>query len=222
MLDAVSWGGIEVVFRLKPREEKFFTYFKQLADGVYEAVSILKNFIDKPVDAVENLERLNEIEERGDKVLSTVIKQINSSFITPFDREDILLLARELNNVLDHIQGILEKIVIYKAELPQDPQYVVKLIHVLDTAVSEMQKAILMLPSVRTKHSEIINLCEKIRSCEHEGDYLYRSGIALLFDKTEDIIEIIKWKEIYEHLETTLDYCENVSNIIRGVAVKYV
>jgi len=61
-----------------------------------------------------------------------------------------------------------------------------------------------------------------IRSYEHEGDFLYRAGIAKLFENTENLVDIIKWKEIYEHLETTLDYCENVSNVIKGVAVKYV
>ena len=78
------------------------------------------------------------------------------------------------------------------------------------------------LPELKTRHDEIVISCEKIRSYEHEGDYLYRAGIALLFEKTENVVEIIKWKEIYEHLETTLDYCENVSNIIKGITVKYV
>jgi len=92
----------------------------------------------------------------------------------------------------------------------------------LEEASQEIKNAVEKLPDVRGKSSEIIDSCEKIRSFEHEGDYLYRAGIALLFENTQNVIDVIKWKEIYEHLETTLDYCENVSNILKGVAIKYV
>lgn len=208
-------------FRLKPREEKFFYFFNELADSICEASSILKSYFEEQNGAQQKLERLTEVEERGDQVLSTVMKQINSSFITPFDREDILLLARELNNVLDHIQGTLEKVVIYKAGYPKDV-YALKLVKVLEEAAAEIKEAVMELPNVRTHHAGILKSCEIIRSFEHEGDFLYRAGIARLFENTENLVEIIKWKEIYEHLETTLDYCENVSNVIKGVAVKYV
>lgn len=210
-----------MVFKLKPREEKFFAYFEEIADAIYEAASLLREFLENQGDPASKLELINAVEERGDKTLSQVMQQINSSFVTPFDREDILLLARELNNVVDHIQGTMEKIVIYKAGRPGQ-MYVLKLACVLEEAAEEIQRAISKLPDVRSNHTEIIESCEKIRSYEHEGDYLYRAGIALLFEKTENVVEIIKWKEIYEHLETTLDYCENVSNVLKGVAVKYV
>jgi len=211
-----------VVFRLIPREEKFFSYFEQLSETICQAADMLQDFSKTPVNPEQNLEMLNELEERGDSILSMVMNQINSSFITPFDREDILLLARALNNVLDHIQGTMEKYVLYKAGPPKGVKYILKLIDVLGEAAIDIRNAVALLSDVRTRHNEIIDLCEKIRSSEHEGDYLYRSGIALLFDNTENIIDIIKWKEIYEHLETTLDHCETVSNVIKGIAVKYV
>lgn len=208
-------------FRLKPREEKFFHYFDQLSSSILEAAEILKCFFENPQDPAKTLNMIKEVEERGDHILATVMSHINSSFVTPFDREDILLLARELNNVLDHIQGTMEKVIIYKAGQPKDV-YVLKLVYVLQAAAEEIKTAVGNLPQIRSKHDEIIDACETIRSYEHEGDYLYRAGIALLFEKTENVVDIIKWKEIYEHLETTLDYCESVSNILKGVAVKYV
>ena len=208
-------------FRLKPRDDKFFKYFNDLADAICEASMILKSFVENRSDPATNLEKINEVEERGDIVLSEVMKRINNSFITPFDREDILMLARELNNVVDHVQGTMEKIVIYKVGQPKE-DYVLKLVQVLEEAAHEIKNAVAKLPDVRSKSSEIIDSCEKIRSFEHEGDYLSRAGIALLFENTSNVIDIIKWKEIYEHLETTLDYCENVSNILKGVAIKYV
>lgn len=207
--------------RLKPRDERFFNYFNQLSDAILEATEILRRFFENPQEPTKTLDMIKEVEERGDQILSTVMTKINSSFVTPFDREDILLLARELNNVLDHIQGTMEKVIIYKAGRPKDVN-VLKMIHVLHAAAEEIKIAIDHLPVIRDKHQEIIESCERIRSYEHEGDYLYRAGIALLFENTENVIYIIKWKEIYEHLETTLDYCENVSNLLKGIAVKYV
>jgi predicted phosphate transport protein (TIGR00153 family) len=208
-------------FRLKPRDDKFFKYFNDLADAICEASLILKSFVENRTESATNLDKINEVEERGDLILSEVMKRINNSFITPFDREDILMLARELNNVVDHVQGTMEKIVIYKVGQPKE-DYVLKLVQVLEEAAHEIKNAVGKLPDVRSKSSEIIDSSEKIRSFEHEGDYLYRAGIALLFENTQNVIDIIKWKEIYEHLETTLDYCENVSNILKGVAIKYV
>jgi uncharacterized protein Yka (UPF0111/DUF47 family) len=109
-----------VGFRLKPRDEKFFDFFNQLSESILEATEILKLFFENPQDPSETLDMIKEVEERGDQILSTVMNQINSSFVTPFDREDILLLTRELNNVLDHIQGTMEKVIIYKAGKPKD------------------------------------------------------------------------------------------------------
>jgi len=210
-----------VGIRLKPRDDKFFYYFNQLADASLEATEIMKLFFQDSSEPFKKLDKIKAVEERGDQILASVMNRINNSFVTPFDREDILLLARELNNVLDHIQGTMEKVIIYKAGVPK-AEYVLKMVEVLEEAAREIKIAVTDLPYVREKHREIVNSCEKIRNYEHEGDVLYREGIAELFENNDNVIEIIKWKEIYEHLETTLDYCENVSNLIKGVTVKYV
>ncbi|MBO8158794.1 DUF47 family protein [Thermosyntropha sp.] len=210
-----------MVFRLKPRDERFFTYFDEMADILCEGSELLKKFFAEYAEPESTLEKMNKVEERGDQLLSKVMRQLNSSFVTPFDREDILLLVRELNNVIDHIQGTMEKVVIYKAGKPESI-YVLKLADVLEEAALEIKKAIKKLPDIRNAYKEIISSCDRIRALEHEGDYLYRTGIALLFEKNENPVDVIKWKEIYEHLETTLDDCEDVSNILKGVAIKYV
>ncbi|SHG78270.1 hypothetical protein SAMN02745221_00959 [Thermosyntropha lipolytica DSM 11003] len=210
-----------MLFRLKPRDEKFFVYFNQMADILWEASCLLKQFLSAYEEPEKNLEKMNQVEEEGDKILSQVMRQLNSSLVTPFDREDILLLVRELNNVVDHIQGTMEKIVIYKAGKPK-ADYILKLAAVLEEAALEIKNAVKKLPKIREEYREIIKSCDKIRALEHEGDYLYRAGIALLFEKTENVVEVIKWKEIYEHLESSLDDCENVSNVLKAIAVKYV
>lgn len=210
-----------MVLKLKPQDDSFFKYFEESSEAICEAAHILKVFYENRGDPESNLERINQVEDHGDQIVAAIIEQINNSFITPFDREDILWLSQELNAVLDHIQGTMEKVVIYKVAQPKE-EYVIKLVNVLEKAAAEIKSAVSKLRDIRTNHNKIIESCEKIRGFEHEGDNLYRAGIASLFESTRDVIEIIKWKEIYEHLETTLDYCESVSDVLKGVAVKYV
>lgn len=207
--------------KLKPKDERFFDYFEDSSEAICEAAHILKAFFQDRGDAAMNLERINEVEHHGDRIFLKTIERINHSFITPFDREDILLLAQDLNRVLDHIQGTMEKVVIYKVGQPKE-SFVLDLVNVLEEAAEEIKFTVRKLRDLRSHQREIIESCEKIRAFEHQGDNLYRAGIARLFENTENVVEIIKWKEIYEHLETTLDYCETVSNVIKGIAVKYV
>ncbi|MGE5396729.1 MAG: DUF47 domain-containing protein [Chitinophagales bacterium] len=206
---------------LKPRDEEFFTYFNQSSQAVCEGAGILKDFIEASDEGDTKLKLLGKVEARGDKVFATIMERLDKSFITPFEREDIYVLARELNGILEYIHGIMEKMVIYKTGGPKD-QYVKDLVDVLQKAAVEIQGAVLDLKSLRTNYNRILESCDKIKEFEHQGDRLYREGIALLFESTDNAIEVIKWKEIFEHLETALDHCEDLSNILKGVAVKYV
>jgi uncharacterized protein Yka (UPF0111/DUF47 family) len=208
-------------FKLKPQDDRFFKYFEEASEGICVATQILKGYFTDRSDAHANLERINKVEHRGDHIFREVMEQINNSFVTPFDREDILGLAQSLNQVLDHIQGTMEKMVIYKCEQPKE-KYIPGLVNVLEQASEEIKKAVHNLRDVKRNNDSIIASCDKVRDHEHEGDNLYRAGIARLFEQTNDAVYMIKWKEIYEHLETTLDNCEEVSNILKGIAVKYV
>ncbi len=210
-----------MAFKFKPQEVKFFGYFEEQAAAICEATQILKGYFTERSDKNANLERINKVEDHGDQILAEVMEQINHSFITPFDREDIMGLSHSLNQVLDHIQGTMEKMVIYKCEQPQE-RFIPALVNVMEEASIEIQKAVLLLRDVKNNHQAIIQSCEKIRGHEHEGDNLYRAGIARLFEQTDDAVYMLKWKEIYEHLETTLDNCEDVANDLKGIAIKYV
>jgi len=208
-------------FKIKPQDDRFFEYFEEISGAICEATQILKGYFATRGDQVTNLDRINEVEHKGDQIFIQTMEQLNHSFITPFDKEDILRLAQELNRVLDHIQGTMEKMVIYKCQQPKE-RYIPALVNVLEQASEEIRATVDKLRDIRTHHKQIIASCEIIRGYEHEGDNLYRAGIARLFEQTDDPIYIIKWKEIYEHLETTLDHCEEVANVVKGIAVKYV
>lgn len=210
-----------MAFKFKPQDDRFFAYFEEAAASICEAAAILTGYFADRSDPMANLERISKVEHRGDQILQEVMEQINQSFVTPFDREDILALASALNQVLDHIQGTMEKMVIYKCAQPKE-RFIPALAHVLEQSAAEIGKAAHALRDVKANHDEIIAASEKLRGFEHDGDNLYRAGIARLFEQTDDAVYMIKWKEIYEHLETTLDNCEEVGNILKGIAVKYV
>lgn len=210
-----------MAFKIKPQDDRFFNYFEEAAAAISEAAQILTDYFTDRSDPLPNLERISKVEHRGDQILLEVMEQINQSFVTPFDREDILALANALNQVLDHIQGTMEKMVIYKCAQPKE-RFIPALAAVLAQSADEISQATRNLRNVKANHDSLIESSEKLRGFEHEGDNLYRAGIARLFEQTDDAVYMIKWKEIYEHLETTLDNCEEVGNIIKGIAVKYV
>lgn len=211
-----------MAFSMRPRDNAFFNYFNESSQAVCDGARILKNFVIEKGDPDLELERLNQVEAKGDEVFSAIVDRLNDSFSTPFEREDIYNLAKELNGILDYIHGIMEMMVLYKAHNPQKYEHIKVLVEVLEKAAEEIKSAVWDLKSLKRNFGRVLESCDQIKEYEHEGDFLYRTGIALMFEKVNDVIEIIKWKEIFEHLETALDRCEDVSNVLKGVAVKYV
>ena len=210
-----------MAFQVKPKDDVFFSYFDESSEAICEGARILKEFVINDGDPKDRRRELNQVESRGDEVFSDIMKRLNKSFITPFDREDIYVLARELNGILDRIHGTMEKMVLYKTGEPKD-EHIIALVEVLEKTANEIRTAVGDLKALRKNYHRVLEACDRIKNYEHEGDSLYRTGIALLFEQSKDAIEIIKWKEVFEHLETALDHCEDVSNILKGVALKYV
>ncbi|MGE5380310.1 MAG: DUF47 domain-containing protein [Methylocystaceae bacterium] len=206
--------------RFKPKDHYFFDSFDQLARLLIEGTAALKDYVVNDGDPLPRLEKLNQLEAEGDNIFGAILDKLNTTFIIPFDREDIYELSKELNKILDHIQGTMEKIVLYKAGQPKDTS-VREMVLLLESSVIEVKKAVGDLRQLNQNYQQVLASCDLIRQYENDGDHLYRQGLAQLFD-TKDAIEIIKWKEILEHLESTLDYCQDVSYVLKGVAVKYV
>jgi len=209
-----------VAIRFKPRDDYFFNSFDKMAGLLIEGTAILKDYVVNNGDPLPRLEKLNQLEAEGDNLFGATLDKLNTSFITPFDREDIYELSKELNKILDHIQGTMEKIVLYKTGQPKDTS-IRQMVVVLENAVTEVLNAVSDLRNLNQNYQHVLACCDLIRQYENEGDHLYRQGLAELFE-TKDAIEIIKWKEILEHLESTLDYCQDASYVLKGVAVKYV
>ena len=203
--------------RLFPKEEKFFDMFENGSRTVLEGARLLSDLITNYTDVVEKSKRIKEIEHEGDKITHDTVTKLNNTFITPFDREDIYSLICKMDDVLDFIDAVSSRMILYKIKSPTDEAHA--LMDVLLKSVEEMDKAIRELRNIK-KPEAILKYCVEINTLENKGDVILRDAVAKLFDDGTNPIDVIKWKEIYENLETAIDRCEDVANVIEGAVLK--
>lgn len=209
-----------MIFNLKSRDGKFYELFREGSETVCKGVSILREALEEYESLAARLEELTAIEQVGDALTRSILEKLNQTLVTPFDREDIYMLARELDRILDHVHGTLEKMVLYKTGTPTEEAK--DLVRILEKATAEIKRIFELLDDLKDNYTQVLELCEDIKYQENLGDHRYRKAVADLFEFGTDPIEVIKWKEVYEHLETALDHCEDVANLLKGVALKYV
>ena len=203
------------MFRIIPREEAFFTLFESAAQNIMDGAELLKNLLDTFDDVREKARQIEEIEHKGDTLTHEIIRKLNTTFITPIDREDILALTSAIDDVIDLIHGAANRIVLYKITEPT-PQ-AKELGFLILKSTRELQRGIAHLSS---SMEGVFDHCVEVNSLENEADRVSRDAIALLFDQEKDPVYILKWKEIYETLETATDRCEDAANVLEGVALK--
>lgn len=205
--------------RFKSADDKFFTMFEEAADILYQGAILLQDMMAKHETMEARLIELIALEQKGDRVTERIIDKLNETFMTPFDREDIYSLARELDEILDSVCSTVEKMVIYEAGKPD--QKFKDMVDVFVNATEKVKKAVYFLRKMKNNTAQIMDLCFEIKKYESQGDKIYRFGVADLFKNCSDAIAVIKWKEVFEQLETALDRCEKIAKLIRGVVVKY-
>jgi predicted phosphate transport protein (TIGR00153 family) len=206
-------------FNLMPRDDKFFDLFEVSAKNMVRAAESLKDMIYSWDCFDEKLEELTKIEHQGDTITHEIMFQLNRSFITPFDREDIGLLAHSLDDVTDLIQSAADTMVLYKVKTPgKSARELADIIVQITTEVENV------MPSLRrhtTNLEKILNSCVEINRLENVADTIYRTALTELFEYDSDIADIIKWREIYEQMESATDMCEDVANVLESVALKH-
>ena len=205
-------------FPFLPREQKFFDLFEQSAQNMVKAAQSLKHLVDNWQDVEEKVDEITELEHPGDTITHQIMAQFLRTFVTPFDREDIALLAHDLDDVTDFIHAASEAMLIYKVDYTS--QRAIELADILVQATVEVETAI---PQLRHKATlkQILERCVEINRLENVADRIYRSAIAELFADSTDMAHIIKWREIYAHMESATDRCEDVANVLEGVALKH-
>ena len=203
------------MFRLILREEKFFEFFDEAANNILEGAKVLVQMTDEhDSDFQERWKRLEELEHVGDKITHQIIRKLNRTFITPIEREDIHGLAVALDDVMDLIEASAARMSLYKIKRPTEESG--KLAQVILKSAEEIVKAVSSLERM----DDVMEHCIEINRLENMADDISREAIADLFDKEHDPMDVIKWKEIYETMETTTDRCEDVANIVESVALK--
>ncbi len=204
--------------RLLPRTEDFYALFKEEARNVEKGVSLLKELLSDFTQVKEKVSKIKEIEHEGDRLTHQIMEKLNKTFVTQLDREDIHALASRLDDILDLVDAATNRMLLFRITEPTPEAR--KLADILARSVEEIARAIPLLRNLR-KPEEILQRCIEINSLENEGDQVHREAVATLFDEVKDPVTIIKWKEIYENLETAIDRCEDVANILEGIVLKY-
>ena len=205
-------------FSLIPREKKFFVLFEQSAQNAVKITQQLKDMVHIWENIRERVGVITDLEHQGDAITHQIFGQLHRTMITPFDREDIALLAHSLDDVADFIHAAADAMLLYKVERPTPRAK--ELAEIALQAVAEVENAVSELHD-RIRRNQLLKRCIEINRLENLGDSVYRSAMAELFDDSLDIAELIKWREIYNHLESVIDRCEDIANILEGVSMKY-
>jgi len=199
-------------------EDKFFTLFEQSAENIVIAAGKLRELFYGCYSLERTVAEITEFEHQGDAITHEIISLLHRTFVTPFDREDIASLAQRLDDVTDLIDAASDAMLIYKIDTPT--QRAKELSDIVVSAATSIQTAIPLLKK-RSELKNILKYCVEVNRFENVADRIYRAAMGELFDECQDITMIIKWREIYEFLETATDKCEDVANVFEGIALKH-
>jgi uncharacterized protein len=200
---------------LTPRTSEFFTLFAAAGENALEVARLVeRRFREHPNSGVTQ-QQVKAAETAGDQITRDLITLLNTQYLTPFDREDIYLLATELDDVVDYLEEASDLLGLYGVELPT--RHAVEQCRIIVQAVGKLSTALADLKGMRTVQQALVEL----KSFEDEGDRVLRDALASLFrDDRIDPLIVIRWKDIYEALERALDACETAANVIANIVVK--
>jgi len=199
---------------LLPRERRFYTLFEQDIANIHDAAEQLQKLMSRPADAGELQVRIRELEHQGDQLTHEIVRALNRTFVTPFDREDIYALTTGLDDVLDYIDEAAGMVSLYG--ISDVPTAAVEQTSLLCEAVAELQVAIGKLESLKDLEKHWI----EVNSIENQGDNVHRTALGELFRTDGDTMRVLKLKELYGVLEEALDRCEDVANVIENIVIK--
>ncbi len=201
---------------LIPREKIFFQLLEEESKNVLAGAMAFSELIQNFDQLADKRNRVKDIEHHGDEIVHSIYDRLVKTFITPIDREDISKLASLYDDVLDYIYAVVNRLYLYEVDSSTEPMrrfadLVLKSVREIDFAFASIQKI---------KASEIETRCNEVDTLENEADVVLNEAVAALF-KTNDAISIIKFKEIYELMETITDKCEDVVQVIRDIILEY-
>jgi uncharacterized protein len=202
------------MFRLIPRETKFFDLFAELSTSLTEGAKLLRSILRDARDLPQRVQQMQDIEHRGDRATHAIILKLNQTFITPFDREDIHRLTSSLDDVLDFMNAAATRLVMYKITEP--PSGSAELAGIIVSQCEELARGVSLLE----KNGSVMKHCAEVNRLEDEADDVSRKAIAELFEHEKDPIQLIKLKELYEVLENATDKAEDAANVLEAIVLK--
>lgn len=211
------------MFSLFPKDGIFYQLFEKQSEKLNEAGLLLKQILDDPQKLETVSVRFKELEKEADDLGHEVMDNLRRNFITPLEGEDIDLLRQNMDNIIDHLEKAVNRMVIYKI-----PQPFVQAINdyseVIQAAIKEIYFGIKEIKNVRKYHNQLHERCKKLNDLENAGDEINRTALNTLMNvpqvSCEKVIEIIKLKEIFETLENAIDCCEDVGNMFETIMIK--
>ena len=206
------------MFRKSTKEEIFFDLYIKAADCACRAAEILLDIVKNFKDVPKKVKLIEDIEHECDLHMHNILEVLNKSFITPIDREDICLIAKELDDITDNIELTAHRVTMFNVTKIRSES--LKLAELILTGTKELKNVLIEFKNMKN-NSKLKEKIIEVNRIENEGDMIFRNAVASLFTTESDAIEVIKWKTIFEYLEDTLDSCENVANTIEGVAMKH-
>jgi uncharacterized protein len=203
--------------RLLPRDENFFDLFTAVAERSVEAAGVMEDLLKAAPDRRTFMaETIKRLEHECDQLTHEVITRLDRSFITPLDREDIHELASGLDDVIDLIDGTTRRAQIF--HLGEAPEGSILMANVIKRACQELLVAV---RGLKKNDGVVLPACIAVKRLEEEGDSLYHEWLGRVFQGTPDPLLVIKWKELYDNLEKTLDMAEDAANVLESIAIKH-
>jgi uncharacterized protein len=203
------------MFRLLPKEDKYFDMFNSMASQVTESALLLQKLFSDFNNRSAYADKIKEVEHSCDVLTHDIVKKLNQTFITPIDREDIHALASGLDDIVDEIEYTAKRVILYRVEEPTE--HARKMTDVLVRIVASLEKAV---NSLESDSEQVLRECVTIHSLENEGDTYHHDAIDELFAKETNPITLLKMKELYAKMERTIDKCEDVSNVLEAIVLK--
>jgi len=207
-----------VKLSLRSGDKRFFLLLQQAAANVAKMGTEFQGLINDWDYVKDRVSILSDLEHDGDAITYDIQKMLYRSFITPLDREDIALIARSLDDIADRIHSVADVMLLYRVDVPTPKSR--EIVDVLVRGTSEVEKAIQLLDS-ELDHDELRRRSESLNEIENLGDRLYREAVADLYEHETDELNLVKWRKIYELMESALDGCETVADVLESVAIKY-
>lgn len=203
------------MFRLLPKEEKYFDLFDQMTAHIRQGAQLLKQLFEDFDRRAQYVDQIKQVEHTCDEITHDIIRRLNQTFITPIDREDIHALASQLDDVMDYIEYAARRVVLYRIDQPTED--VIRLTDVLVRLATELEQAV---NALNHGNGKVLQECIAIHTLENEGDTIHHSALERLFTEEKDPIRLLKYKELYETLERSIDKCEDAANVLEAIVLK--